>query len=286
MHMLKQGMAAVALVASLGLIVPASFGGPVSADISREWGVQPMSIECDLDGNTSYEYTSEVTSADHDPGGKVATLQDVNSSLVFVPQSGSVTTIFTAIENNEDWPEVDDSDPAAAVPLASGDPRLAGGYPASFVTPPGYPFSYFGEGFSRGNTDRKQNLVDCVVIDVGKANPGTECLRDGVLQDVCSENAPWVAGAEDVENSKPCLVGSNPQYDKCMAFGVSYHYEDIFTIKAVVSGNSGASVQAASADDGGTLSAARAADDGKHRADRKHKAKNGGKHRGNGRHRR
>ena len=35
MHSLRQGTAAIALVASLGLIVPGSFGGPGSADISR-----------------------------------------------------------------------------------------------------------------------------------------------------------------------------------------------------------------------------------------------------------
>jgi hypothetical protein len=296
--MLKQGIAAIALVVSLGLIVPGSFSGPASADISREWGVQPMAISCDFDGDKIFEYTSEVTSADHDPGGKMATLQDVNSSLVFVPQSGYVTTVYTALENRVDWPQYDDSDVEAVVPLASGDPRLAGGYPVSFVIPPGHPWSYFGDGFSIGGAkSNKKNLVDCEVNDVGKANPGTTCVANGVelVQEpdgiaVCFENV-FGAGRDNAVQTD-CLVGGVSQ-DLCFVppieaenedddLRVSYIYDDTFSIKAVVSGNGGASLQAASADNGGTLSATNAADDGKH----KHKAKKGGKHRGNGKHRR
>ena len=38
MRKLKQGMAAVAFVASLGLIVPGSFGGPAFADVNNSRG--------------------------------------------------------------------------------------------------------------------------------------------------------------------------------------------------------------------------------------------------------
>lgn len=48
-----QRMAAVVLVTSLGLIVPGSFGGSVSADISHNPNLNdPFTLECDLDGNS------------------------------------------------------------------------------------------------------------------------------------------------------------------------------------------------------------------------------------------
>src|SRR5215212_11822795 len=69
MHTFKQGMATVMLVMSLGLVMPSLFGGSVSADISRNHGIQPMVLKCDLDGNDAtgangYEFASEVTSID------------------------------------------------------------------------------------------------------------------------------------------------------------------------------------------------------------------------------
>ncbi len=53
---LKQGMAAIVLVVSLGLIVPGSFGGPASADVDNSRPNNPnladlYSFDCDLDGD-------------------------------------------------------------------------------------------------------------------------------------------------------------------------------------------------------------------------------------------
>jgi hypothetical protein len=288
-------MAAIALVASLGLIVPSSFGGPASADVSNK-NPQPMSIECDLDGNDDtgdhgYEYVSDVIAIDHDPGGKkLGKMQDTNSNLQFLPVEGSATTIWTAIEDNRYWPG--DSSPFAAEPLSPEDAatRLAD-YPAVWETPPGYPFSYFGEGFSTHNAaNENKSFVDCVVTDVGLMDARealsemgtTQCLRNGVLQDLCFENK-WVADdLFDVEDSKPCLV-EGVESDKCMRYVpddpdtdvneeviVTYHYTDIITIKAQVTGNNGANVKAASADDDAAT------------ADRQVKSKKGDKHRGKG----
>jgi hypothetical protein len=59
---LKQGTAAVALVVSLGLIVPSSFGGPASADISHNPNRDqtPFTLHCDLNGdsNADTEYVA------------------------------------------------------------------------------------------------------------------------------------------------------------------------------------------------------------------------------------
>jgi hypothetical protein len=87
-HTLKQGTVALVLVASLGLIVPSSFGGPAAADINRQDGLQPMAIACDFNGDGTNDYFSDVMSADkeftnaHTTGFqvfKMATLQDINS---------------------------------------------------------------------------------------------------------------------------------------------------------------------------------------------------------------
>src|SRR4051812_3187452 len=54
---LKQGMAAIGLVASLGLIVPSTFGGSASADVSHNPHLNqyndPFPLSCDLDGNST-----------------------------------------------------------------------------------------------------------------------------------------------------------------------------------------------------------------------------------------
>jgi hypothetical protein len=273
---MKQGMAAIALVVSLGLIVPGSFGGSASADVSRKWGLQPMAIACDLNGDAAdgNEYVSEVMSADkeftnaHTTGFqvfKMATLQDVNSSLVFVAQSGSVETTYTAIDHDFDA----ETNPQDITRLADDDPRLAGGYPAVFSIPPGHPYSYFDEdGFSIGKSTNKQNLVDCVVTDVGASDDGfqnwypagesdaavTDCVVDGAEQGLCF---------------KPPVLNDDGE----LVSAVAYHYTDTFTIEALVTNNGGAKAKSASADDDTSS------------ADRQVKAKKGGKHRGKGKHR-
>ncbi|MCA9876350.1 MAG: hypothetical protein KC442_01155 [Thermomicrobiales bacterium] len=248
MNTLKQGLAAVTLVTSLGLASVATFAGPAAADLSTEAinNPQPMTITCDLDGSSAngFEYESTVNSVDK--GNALGPMWDAANRLRFVAVSGTVYTIWTAIEDNTLFAQ-DDSSPFARRPLDAGDLRLAGGYPVTFDTPPGYPYATFGDGFTTNATKKKGKkrgrLVDCVVTDVGnmtraeaKAEMGsTQCLRDGVLQDMCYQNFWWNgASAEDVQNSRPCLASGNAQYDKCMALGVTYHYEDRYEFKALV----------------------------------------------------
>jgi hypothetical protein len=109
---------------------------------------------------------------------------------------------------------------------------------------------------------------------------GGQCLKDGDLQSECYQNL-WLGGAreDDVKDSQPCVAFGDLQYPKCMALGVTYHYHDEYHITTQVLGGTAASIQA-SGSDGGTLHAAGSGDDGKHRADRQHKAKKGGKHKG------
>src|SRR5262245_54240077 len=55
MRKLKQGPAAIALVVSLGLIAPGSFGGSVSADVSsNSRNFVPTTLNCDLDGDGDF----------------------------------------------------------------------------------------------------------------------------------------------------------------------------------------------------------------------------------------
>ena len=254
MQKLKQGMAAVVLVASLGLIVPGSFGGPASADISRKHSLQPMTAVCE--GLGEFDVISadkEFTNANTEPGQrfKLPTLQQVDGPLVLVPMSGTTVSVYTALDHDPDA----ETNPEALVPLDADDPRLAGGYPPVFAIPPGHPYTYFGD-FSNGNKANKDNLVDCVVTDIGESEEG--------LQN-------WYPAGESDAAVEDCLVPdiNGVEQDLCFVEGVAYHYTDIFIIKAQVSNNGGASVQSASADDAGS-------------ADRAHKAKKGGKHRGKG----
>jgi hypothetical protein len=292
MRKLKQGVAAIALVASLGLIVPGSFGGPAAADISRTWNLQPMKITCDLDRNPStgengFEYVSEVNSADkefqnhHTTGFKVfkwGTLQDVNNSLVFSVQSATATEILTAVENlgSETEPTDDDTSPQSRVELLSGD--LPAGYPVSFVIPPDHANSYFDVGgISLGNKANKKNLIDCEFIDEGIANVDIDgdgkvdeesnCYIEGVPQPLCYQNT-FVAGSSDALAAIPCDRSDGGDPTKCFVAGVAYHYTDIISGKFHVSGSSGAKVKSASVDDDETAA--------------ERKAKKGGKQRGKG----
>lgn len=284
MQTFKQSFAAVALVATLGLILPGLFVRPTLAEISNK-NPQQMTIKCDLDGKSTtgangYEYESNVIAIDHDPGGKrLGKMQDTNSNLQFLPIEGTVSTIWTAIEDNRYWTE--DSSHYAWVPLSPADAaiRLADNYPAVWETPPGYPFSYFGDGFS-AQKGVKKSIAACVVTDDGLMDAreaerelgSSQCLGENGPQDLCYENR-WVADDMfDVTDSQPCLVNGAESL-KCMNYVaddpateaneeviVTYHYTDIFTIKAQVIKSS--------------TKALSAKDAGKHRA---HKGKHHGK---------
>ena len=80
MPMLKQGTAAIALVATLGLVVPGTFGGSASADIS-DHGQGPYvdtTFTCDLDGDGTYETYDLVSTSES------VMWQDTKSNTVIV----------------------------------------------------------------------------------------------------------------------------------------------------------------------------------------------------------
>lgn len=132
-------------------------------------------------------------------------------------------------------------------PLDAGDPRLAGGYPATFEIYPDYPYAAISTGgdftvnVKKKKGKKRGHLVDCVVNDLGymtrpdarEKMGSAQCLRDGVFQNACYENF-WTATAAEVEDSKPCIAFGNDHYDKCMALGVTYHYQDEYHFKALV----------------------------------------------------
>jgi hypothetical protein len=229
MHYLKQGILAIVLVTVTGLVLPAMFEEPVSAGKKSKLNLQPMTIQCAALGNT----VVEVVAYDHDPNGHMPSMREVNGSRQFIPIEGSVTTTYTAVEGKELQDPAGDAPFAALIPLAASDPRLAGGYPPSFDIPPGHPYAYLGDGFKRKSKWKNKNFIDCTVIDVGKADAGTTCPKNGVLQDACFQNV-YVAGAEDAAQEN-CLVAGIAQA-RCFVEGVAYHYTDYYSIRVKVKG--------------------------------------------------
>jgi hypothetical protein len=204
---LKQGSVAVALVVSLGLIVPGSFGGLASAERNL---TDSLTVQCDALGPTVYV----VDATDHNPGGTLPTMQVQDGSLVFVPIYGELTSTYTAL-------------------------GPTGDKPSEFDIAPGEPYAFHDGVFQRGNLKAKrsgQNLITCTITDDSANN----------IEVGDSSNNPLFA--DDVE----------------------YHYTDVFTMQTLVTSTSGASFQAASADD----------DQHKAKKGGKHKANKGGKHRG------
>lgn len=80
MQKLKQGMAAVGLIATMGLAIPSTLGGSTLADISPH---NPHRVKatfnCDLDGNGSYEKAYDLVSTESS-----TMWQDTQSKTVLV----------------------------------------------------------------------------------------------------------------------------------------------------------------------------------------------------------
>lgn len=98
MNRLGQGMATVGLVASLGLVVPGSFGGSASADpaLNDHNNTFPLALDCDLDRDGVYETGYETVST----AGAFA-FHDTNSSTVLVISFGEVHRDYTALPPDE-----------------------------------------------------------------------------------------------------------------------------------------------------------------------------------------
>jgi hypothetical protein len=121
---LKQGVAAVALVTSLGLIVPAFFGGPALADVKpppnggktppNDHARNPLYVEtvfhCDLDGEEGYEVPYEAVTTHQ-------FMWQVKNSPTVIVKRHNVDTIYsryTVLRDDEHDPPdeaVDFDDP-------------------------------------------------------------------------------------------------------------------------------------------------------------------------------
>jgi hypothetical protein len=111
MPKLRQVTAAIALVVSLGLIVPGSLGGSVLADIKPPPHENPQSVdtifECDLDGNGSYETPYELVSTF---GARM--WQDQNSNTIIVQRLRvDVLDSFYTVLDDPTGTAVDFADP-------------------------------------------------------------------------------------------------------------------------------------------------------------------------------
>ena len=96
MNRLKQGMAAIALVTSLGLAAPGSFGESVFADISEHNPNRvTTTFHCDLDGNGSFETKYDLIST-----GSSTMWQDKASRTVLVQRLADLQYSTYEVVNN------------------------------------------------------------------------------------------------------------------------------------------------------------------------------------------
>jgi hypothetical protein len=125
MQKLKQGMAAVVLIMSLGLIMPSSFGGSASADPKPGSGTteEPRLFYCDLDGDGDYSNATPFEVVSQSFG--YATFHDLPS-----------TTVLTALYDQR--VEVNDPFPPAP-PVSEPDGREG----EVVIT---YPIRYYNQG--------------------------------------------------------------------------------------------------------------------------------------------
>lgn len=118
MQTFKQSFAAVALVASLGLIVPGSFGGSVVADVTHNPHLNlisdPFPVSCDLDGDSSNDTT-------------------------YVASHYEATYYFQSVAKSESWHDLHSNT------IMTQNERidvLRGDYVAQDAVPPGYPSTF------------------------------------------------------------------------------------------------------------------------------------------------
>jgi hypothetical protein len=120
MPKIKQGMAAVVLVVTLGLIVPGSFGGPASADVSNADGhntntlSKPYFFDCDLNGDADqgdagdgYETKYELVSTFNSMARHV---QSGNLVLMRRQQIDVLDSWYEVVDPDSTSPDVHDPD--------------------------------------------------------------------------------------------------------------------------------------------------------------------------------
>ena len=122
MNTFRQGMAAVGLVATLGLIVPSALGGSAAADISHNpnHDLTPFELTCDLDGDsngdttyvpshyeTTYTFVSTANSkALHDQNSNTVLTQRERIDVLQAEYSAQTPGVTSFIDTNVEWFDV------------------------------------------------------------------------------------------------------------------------------------------------------------------------------------
>jgi hypothetical protein len=261
MNRLKQGTAAVTLVASLGLLAPSSLGGPALADIKpppNDHVRNPQYVEdiyhCDLNGDGDYETKYELVSTF---GSAMWQVKNSNTVLVLVSfdlQSSTYEVVH--------------------------DPT---GTAVNFVDPIGY-WSPEPEGPGQPNGQHKgQRRVLCENTTEYNFAPFDSDVEQG--EDLVDDGI-WDANfvqTEECPDDPDSIAVPREEYKVDGEFVcVTYHETDNYLVEVTISRAPGGTKQSGSS---GVVQAANV-DDGKQSADllnkSKHKAKKGGKHRGKG----
>jgi hypothetical protein len=180
----KRGIAIVALIATLGLIVPGTFGESASANQENSRGHNPNLVEtvfnCDRDGNGSYETPYELVST-----FSSTMWQDKNSTAVLVQRLrvDVIDSFYTALpaENPGDPVGVDFADPGVYWFDGPQDYSQGGGKPKGWKTVRctevvSYPYTathddaLLGIGFVEGAryTETDTNLYDVTISPNGQ----------------------------------------------------------------------------------------------------------------------
>jgi hypothetical protein len=252
MKKLKQGTAAIALVASLGLIAPSTFGGSASADVSENnRNFVSTTLNCDLDGIEGYEAPFELVST-----GSSTMWQDKNSTTVVVQRLTDLQYSTYEVVN---------------------DPTNTA---VNFFDPIGYwSLEPNAHNYPQANHKGQRRVLCQEVVQypyapyLGEADPAPEDVDLFPAEFVQSPDCP--DDAEDPALEDPEHPGEFIPREEYKIDGdyvcVTYLETDTWLYEVTLSGKpGGAKVKSASADDDAPS------------AERQTKAKKGNKHRGKG----
>jgi hypothetical protein len=194
MHRLKQGMAAGVLVMSLGLIVPASFGGLASADVNSSRGhnthtlSEPYSFDCDLVGGGIYETKYDLASTNN------AQARQVQGSNLVVQRRLWVDVIdsFYTVINN----------PTGGTATTVYDPDVYWfNGPESYPQGGGQPKGWTTVRCTSVTTDKYTATADDVALGLGFVEGVTYLETDTKLYDVTLSQGGQQLKAASVDDS-------------------------------------------------------------------------------------
>jgi hypothetical protein len=253
MHSIRQGLVALTVVASLGLVMPSALGGSVLADFKPDSPhiSDPDFIDCDLDGNGSYETHYDLQQKEAPPN-----LQDTHSNTVIVlRQVDLLYSDYTVVH--------DPHDPSQSGPAVSFHDPIGYWDPKPRNINPSDP----NDQASVGKAQRKgQKQVLCTTAYEYDYAPYKSDIEQGaklVKAGVWTQN--FVQSTACDEDSDTPADATREELPQC----VTYHEQDTWQWTVTVSGKP---VQAASLKAGSTKDADRSPSS-------RHTHQRGGKHR-------